>query len=130
MTLATVWYSRCLTNLAARQKRKLLARQKRKEVNEMKVGKSLLAAMLLASSLGASNAFAADDVTAGNYCHMKFPAIAEESEVTANPVLQENPSTGEIIDFYGPCNTNPVGRDQVQHQRNDLVQNWEFNYGD
>jgi len=51
-----------------------------------------------------------------NYCHLKFPAIQEETLSWDRPVLQ-NPSTGEIIDFYGPCDYDPTGKAAVEDQR-------------
>ncbi len=54
-----------------------------------------------------------------NYCHMKFPAIREDTLNTGQPVLQD-PTSGEVIDFYGPCDENPVGQDQVEAQSLDL----------
>ncbi len=53
-----------------------------------------------------------------NYCHLQFPAIREDTLNTGRPVLQD-PATGEIIDFYGPCDESPVGQDQVNAQRLD-----------
>jgi hypothetical protein len=95
----------------------------RKEVRNMKIATSFLAALLLASSIGASNTFAAAEgvisnstLTAGSYCHLTFPAISEETLSSDRPVL-EDPSTGDIIDFYGPCDTDPRGKDQIQAQR-------------
>ena len=89
----------------------------------MKIATSFLAALLLAGSVGASNTFAAADgvisnttLTPGSYCHLKFPAISENTLSSDNPVLQDA-STGEIVDFYGPCNEDPRGVDQIQHQR-------------
>jgi len=51
-----------------------------------------------------------------NYCHLKFPAIREETLSGDRPVLQDAKS-GEIIDFYGPCNFDPLGKEAVQAQR-------------
>lgn len=53
-----------------------------------------------------------------NYCHMKFPAIREDTLSGDNPVLKD-PSTNDIIDFYGPCDYDPKGKDAVQSQRAD-----------
>ncbi len=53
---------------------------------------------------------------AATYCHLKFPAISEETLGSANPVLKD-PSTGDIIDFYGPCDHDPLGYDEVCAQR-------------
>ena len=51
------------------------------------------------------------------YCHMQFPAI-EENSLGARLVLQDA-STTDIIDFYGPCDYDPLGRDEVQKQRSE-----------
>lgn len=54
----------------------------------------------------------------GTYCHLKFPAITEDSLWTDRPVLKD-PSEGDIIDFYGPCDHDPLGPAEVQRQRAD-----------
>lgn len=51
-----------------------------------------------------------------NYCHLKFPAIRPETLYSGRPVLQ-NSSTGEIVDFYGPCDFDPTGKDAVELQQ-------------
>ena len=56
--------------------------------------------------------------TTGTYCHLKFPAIKEETLSWDRPVLKD-PSEGDIIDFYGPCDHDPLGREQVLRQRAD-----------
>jgi hypothetical protein len=88
----------------------------------MKTTKTFFAALLLLGNIVASGTALADDrviskdeATAGSYCHMKFPAIAEKSLGSNNPVLKSSTS-GDVIDFYGPCDENPVGQDQVQAQ--------------
>ena len=85
----------------------------------MKIATSLLAAVLLVGALGAINtAMAADgiidkqELTPGSYCHLKFPAIREDTLGSDHPAL-EDPNSGDIIDFYGPCDENPVGKHQV-----------------
>jgi len=52
----------------------------------------------------------------GSYCHLKFPAIREDTLFSDRPVLKDA-SDGDIIDFYGPCNYDPLGRDSVLRQR-------------
>ena len=52
----------------------------------------------------------------GNFCHLKFPAIREETLNWDRPVLKD-PSEGDIIDFYGPCNYDPLGKEAVLRQR-------------
>jgi hypothetical protein len=57
---------------------------------------------------------------AGNYCHLKFPAIEPGTLGSDQPVLQ-SADTGEIIDFYGPCDHDPLGPDEVKNQIADEV---------
>jgi hypothetical protein len=97
----------------------------------MKTTKTFFAALLLLSNIVASGtALAADRVistdqlAAGSYCHMKFPAIEEKSLGSNNPVLKSSMS-GDLIDFYGPCDENPVGHDQVQEQKFELAHQME-----
>ncbi len=54
-----------------------------------------------------------------NYCHLKFPAIREETLYWDRPVLKD-PSEGDIIDFYGPCDHDPLGKEEILRQRADL----------
>ena len=101
----------------------------------MKIATSLLAAVLFTGSLGAINtAMSADgiiykqELTPGSYCHLKFPAIREETLASNYPVLKDSTS-GDVIDFYGPCDENPVGKDQVQEQKLEQQHRWEQDYG-
>jgi len=90
--------------------------------------KSVLSVLVLAGAMGSSIASAAgaDGVilkeasTAGSYCHMKFPAMDEETLGDDRPVLTQT----DIIDFYGPCDENPVGEDQVQAQMLENQHRW------
>jgi hypothetical protein len=52
----------------------------------------------------------------GNSCHLKFPAIREETLYWDRPVLKDK-NDGDIIDFYGPCNYDPLGQESVARQR-------------
>jgi len=101
----------------------------------MKIATSFLAGLLLIGTLGASGtAMAADGIiykqanTPGSYCHLKFPAIREETLAGDHPVLTD-PSDGDIIDFYGPCDEDPVGKDQVHEQKLEQQHRWEQDYG-
>jgi hypothetical protein len=99
----------------------------RKEVRIMKIRTSVLAGLLFVSSLGASSAIAEDGVlykkefTPGSYCHEKFPAIQPGSLYTDNPTLKGS-DTGDVIDYYGPCDESPLGQDQIQAQKQDREQ--------
>jgi hypothetical protein len=47
---------------------------------------------------------------------LKFPAIREETLDWDHPVLKDSTS-GDIVDFYGPCDHDPLGKEEVQDQR-------------
>ena len=93
----------------------------------MKTMKSVLAVLVLAGAMGSSIASAEgtegmilkDALADGSYCHMKFPAIEERTLTWKRPVLMD-PSEGDIIDFYGPCNHDPLGKDEIHAQLLDL----------
>lgn len=65
----------------------------------------------------------------GTYCHMRFPAIREESLYWDRPVLKDV-SDGDIIDFSGPCDHDPLGKDEVMRQRADREREWRRRTGD
>ena len=84
--------------------------------------KLLIAVTLLVGTMGIGGTSArAEDViskevsAAGSYCHMKFPAIDEKTLSSKYPILTDA-SSGDIIDFYGPCNHDPLGKDEVHAQ--------------
>jgi hypothetical protein len=62
-----------------------------------------------------------------SYCHMKFPEISEDSLFWGNPMLNE--SAGNSIDFYGWCDHDPFGRDEIRPQR-ELLRHGYFADGD
>lgn len=89
----------------------------------MKTMKSVLSVLLLPGAMGLSIASAAgademilkDALADGSYCHMKFPAIDERTLGSKHPILTDA-SSGDIIDFYGPCNHDPLGKDEIHTQ--------------
>ena len=54
----------------------------------------------------------------GSYCQLRFPAIREETLSWNRPMLKD-PSEGDIIDFYGPCDHDPLGKAEILRQRED-----------
>jgi hypothetical protein len=52
----------------------------------------------------------------GTTCNLKFPAIKEETLYWDRPVLKD-PTDGDIIDFYGHCDYDPLGKESVARQR-------------
>ena len=86
----------------------------------MKPMKTVLAVLFLAGAMGSTIASAAgtenviskDVSTEGSYCHIKFPAIEERTLSWKRPVLKD-PSEGDIIDFYRPCDHDPLGKEEI-----------------
>lgn len=89
----------------------------------MKTMPSLLSVLVLGGAMNSgilsaaatAGVISSDAFAQGSYCHMKFPAIQERTLGTAQPRLKEVDS-GDIIDFYGPCSHDPVGKDEVHEQ--------------
>lgn len=98
----------------------------------MKIATSLLAALLLVGSFGvSSNTLAAAPgvisnaaFTPGSYCHLTFPAIREDTLSWDCPVLKD-PSSGDIIDFYGSCDHDPLGKDEIASQRRQVAERYD-----
>ena len=81
--------------------------------------------LVLAGSLAGSALAAQDGILLkerlgddSNYCHMKFPAIEPSTLGTDHPQLKSR-DTGDVIDFYGSCDEDPVGPSQVADQKID-----------
>jgi hypothetical protein len=36
--------------------------------------------------------------------------------------------TGDVIDFYGPCDHDPTGKDEVASQKQEEQRRWEDDY--
>jgi hypothetical protein len=68
---------------------------------------------------GAESVVSRVSIPESKYCRLRFPAIREETLSWARPVLKD-PSDGDIIDFYGPCDYDPVGKEEVARQKAQL----------
>ena len=93
----------------------------------MKTAKTIFAALLLVGNIAASSMALADDgiiekeaVAPGSYCHQKFRAIDENTLGSDNPTLKSADSR-DVIDFYGPCDETPTGKDQAWQQKLDWL---------
>jgi hypothetical protein len=110
-------------------------KRNRKGCENMKRIGSWLSVLVLIGSLGVSTAQANDGVllkqedSPGSYCHEKFPAIRPSTLGTDRPTLKSR-STGDVIDFYGPCNESPTGKDQVWQQNVDKQLRFDRSYDD
>ncbi len=89
----------------------------------MKSFKANLSMLLVVGVLGTSGAaLAADGVEVegqlapGGYCHEKFPALTERSLDDNQPQLKQS-TTGDMVDYYGPCDQDPTGKDQIATQK-------------
>jgi hypothetical protein len=89
----------------------------------VKIGTLFLCASILAGGLAAGAVTIESDgvvlrerLPGSNYCRLRFPAIREDTLATAYPVLK-SPDAGDFIDFYGPCDENPLGPRQVLLQK-------------
>ena len=96
--------------------------------SEMKKIGILLSALLFLGALGLSDApsWAAEGIilkvadSSGKYCHLKFPAIRLDTLYSDHPELKD-PKEGDIIDYYGPCDHDPLGKEEVLRQRADVT---------
>ena len=100
----------------------------------MKKSLSLLCNLLLSSTLfWGVPAVKAEEMVSSvptditDYCHLKFPAMREDSLSWERPVLDS--ASGNIIDFYGPCDYDPTGLDEIRAQRRVLLRG-DFEDGD
>lgn len=98
----------------------------------MKKTMSLLSNVFLASTLfwgapavGADELVVKETSGVSGYCHMKFPPMRPDTLSWDRPVLDEN--AGNVIDFYGACDYDPTGADEVRIQRR--IQRGDF-FGD
>jgi hypothetical protein len=100
----------------------------------MKIRTSVFAGLLFFSCLGAVSSALAEDngivskqeFALGNYCHEKFPAIQPSTLDTDHPTLKSS-DTGDVIDYYGACDENPLSQDQIREQRMDAQMRGRWN---
>ncbi len=100
----------------------------------MKSIKLLLSAMALTGALGlsavsgrAETVISKDVFVDGSYCHTKFESIREDTFASAQPILKD---VDDIIDFYGPCDHDPLGKEEIQSQKIEMQHRFEKEYND
>ena len=90
----------------------------------MKVGNiffsPLALAALYSAPLWAAEGVISKVIVSENYCHLKFRSIQEETLYWDRPVLKDSFDT-DIIDFYGPCDYDPLGKTEIERQRRAYV---------
>ena len=96
--------------------------------------KSLMSVVFLTGALGLSVASAgaeaviSKDVLAdGSYCHTKFESIREDTLASSQPVLKD---VDDIVDFYGACDHNPLGKEEIQAQKIEEQHRFAMDYED
>lgn len=65
----------------------------------------------------------------GTFCNLKFPAIKEDTLTSNRPQLKD-PREGDIVDFYGPCDYDPLSKEEVQRQKGDIQREKHRIFGD
>ena len=87
-----------------------------KTINAMTFALSFIGLIGLVSVANAGDGIVSKTNAAdGSYCHMKFSSIDPVRSTVEHPVLA-SPNTGDLVDFYGSCAHDPLGKDEVQTQ--------------
>ena len=79
------------------------------------------------SARAAGGVISKDVLNQGNYCHTKFESIREETLALSQPVLKD---ADDLIDFYGPCDHDPLGKDEVSRQKIEEQHRFAHDYED
>jgi hypothetical protein len=79
------------------------------------------------TSARAQGVISQDVLTEGDYCHTKFESIREETLASSQPVLKDS---DDFVDFYGPCNHDPLGKDEIEAQKLDAQHRFANDYED
>src|SRR5437667_9826088 len=79
------------------------------------------------TSASARGVISQDVLTDGSYCHTKFEAIREDTLASSRPVLKDS---DDFVDFYGPCNHDPLGKDEVQAHTTEAQHRFANDYED
>jgi hypothetical protein len=68
-----------------------------------------------------------DVFSTGGYCHTKFESIREDTLASSEPVLKD---VDDLVDFYGPCNHDPLGKEEIQAQKIEVQHRFATEYED
>jgi hypothetical protein len=100
-------------------------------MNNMKLVISVLflgAAIGLSGTSARSESIISKDVLSeASYCHTKFESIREDTLASSQPVLKDS---DDIVDFYGACNHDPLGKEEIQSQKIEMQHRLESEYND
>jgi hypothetical protein len=91
------------------------------------IGTALAMALVMtpwvSPALAMDGVLSRDELTPQSYCHMKLPAIRPRTLSNDQPEAKRS-DTGDVVDFYGPCDESPTSNDQVIGQRDDEQHHW------
>ena len=79
---------------------------------------SIVAAVLCAGAVnvGAEGTVRKVSSTSEGYCHLKIPALRPSTFASDAPELKST-TTGDVIDFYGPCDYDPKNKEEIAAQK-------------
>lgn len=86
---------------------------------------SIIVVLAMALGLSAVQPWGVDGIIekvalpSNDYCHLKLPAIRQTYAAL------KTPNAGDVVDDYGPCNHDPLAKDELQNQRLE----WEHEQG-
>jgi hypothetical protein len=105
-----------------------------KEVISMNNIESLMSVVFLMGAFGFSavsadsgNVISKDVLTNDSYCHTKFESIRDDTLASSQPVLKD---ADDIVDFYGPCNHDPLGKEEIHSQKIEKQHRFQTEYND
>jgi hypothetical protein len=78
-------------------------------------------------STRAETVLSKDVLSNGTYCHEKFESIREDTLASSQSVLKD---VDDIVDFYGPCNHDPLGKEEIQAQKIEVQHRFATEYED
>jgi hypothetical protein len=106
----------------------------RKGGEDMKNMKLVVGVLFLGGAIGlggtsarAEGVISKEVSTEGSYCHAKFETIREETLASSRPVLKD---VDDIVDFYGPCDHDPLGKEEIQAQKIEAQHRFAADYED
>jgi hypothetical protein len=79
---------------------------------------SIVAAVLCAAAVnvGAEGTVRKVSSASDGYCHLKIPALRPSTLASDAPELK-SATTGDVIDFYGPCDYDPKNKEEIAAQK-------------
>ena len=83
------------------------------------------AVTLGATSVRASDVISEDVLAEGSYCHAKFESIREQTLGSSQPTLKD---VDDIVNFYGPCDTDPLGQEQIPARKIEAQHSFTVDY--